>query len=117
VLRRPVPVFQPVARHQPVERDIAVLVAESVSHAALMAAIHTAPTNGLLRAAVLFDVYRPKPAQTATGVVPAQPPEKSLAVRLTLNSEAGTLTDEEIERAVQAVLAQLSADLGARQRA
>ena len=117
VLQRPVPVFQPVARHQPVERDIAVLVAESVSHAALMAAIHTAPTNGLLRAAVLFDVYRPKPAQAATGVVPAQPPEKSLAVRLTLNSEAGTLTDEEIERAVQAVLAQLSADLGARQRA
>ena len=49
VLQRPVPAFKPVARHQPVERDIAVLVSEQVSHASLMAAIHAAPTNGLLR--------------------------------------------------------------------
>ena len=116
VLRRPVPVFKPVARHQPVERDIAVLVADHVSHAALMAAIEAAPTDGLLREVTLFDVYRPKVTPTATTVVTAQPSEKSLAVRLTLNSDAATLTDDEIERVVQAVLAKLTADLGARQR-
>ncbi len=126
VLQRPIPVFRPVAKHQPVERDIAVLVAEQVSHAALMASVHAAPTKGLLRNATLFDVYRPRPqaavgdaaaAVAAAVVVPAQPSEKSLAVRLTLNSDAATLTEEEIEQAVQAVLDQLATDLGARQRA
>ena len=121
VLQRPIPVFRPVAKHQPVERDIAVLVSEQVSHAALMASVHAAPTKGLLRNATLFDIYRPKaqpPAgDTGAVVVPAQPAEKSLAVRLTLNNDAATLTDQEIEQAVQSVLGQLTTDLGARQRA
>jgi phenylalanyl-tRNA synthetase beta chain len=43
--------------------------------------------------------------------------EKSLAVRLTLNSEEGTLTDAQIEAAVQAVVQQLGQQLGARLRA
>ncbi len=117
VLLRPIPVFRPVAKHQSVERDIAVLVSEQVSHAAFMAAVLAAPTKGLLRDATLFDVYRPRSTGQAAGVVPAQPAEKSLAVRLTLNNDAATLTDEEIEQIVQAVLGQLVTDLGARQRA
>ena len=123
VLQRPIPEFRAVVKHQAVERDIAVLVAERVSHADLMASVHAAPTGGLLRNAILFDVYRPKvqpaggDAANAAVVVPAQPAEKSLAVRLTLNSDAATLTDDDIERAVQAVLGQLATDLGARQRA
>jgi phenylalanyl-tRNA synthetase beta chain len=36
---------------------------------------------------------------------------------LTLNSDNATLTEEQIEAAVQAVLAQLASALGARQRA
>ena len=71
----------------------------SQSHAALMASIHAAPTEGLLRSADLFDVYRPKPAagMAAEGVVNrGQAAEKSLAVRLTLNNDDATLTDEEI---------------------
>jgi phenylalanyl-tRNA synthetase beta chain len=40
-----------------------------------------------------------------------------MAVRLTLNSEDATLTDEQIEVAVQAVLTALKDRLGARQRA
>ncbi len=121
-MQRPVPVFRPVAKHQPVQRDIAVLVAEQVSHAALMAAIHKAPTRGLLRSATLFDIYRPKAAIAAqsagggAGVASTPSLEKSLAVRLTLNSDAATLTDEEIEQAVKSVLGQLATDLGARQR-
>ena len=109
-----------MSKHQAVERDIAVWVAEQVSHAALMASIHAAPTEGLLRSADLFDVYRPKPAagMAAEGVVNrGQAAEKSLAVRLTLNNDNATLTDEEIEQVVRSVLAQLAADVGARQRA
>ncbi len=112
VLQRAVPSFQNVSRFQAVERDIAVIVNESVTHAALMQAIHEAPTQGLLRDALLFDVYRPK--QAAAGLSDG---EKSLAVRLTLNSEEATLTDAQIESAMQAVVAQLARDVGARLRA
>src|SRR5574343_1365672 len=42
VLARDVPVAQSVARHQAVERDIALVVTESVTHAALMQAIESA---------------------------------------------------------------------------
>jgi phenylalanyl-tRNA synthetase beta chain len=112
VLHRLVPVFKTVSKLQPVERDIAVIVPESVTHAALMAAIHGADTQGLLKAATLFDVYRPQ--QASAGM---QLGEKSLAVRLVLSSDAGTLTDDDIETAVQAVLASLQSQLQARLRA
>jgi phenylalanyl-tRNA synthetase beta chain len=108
VLQRQVPVAQSVARFQVVERDIAVVVNEKVSHADLMSAIHDAPTDGLLRNAVLFDVFRP---QSTLGI------EKSLAVRLSLYSDEATLTDTQIEATVKAVLDHLSAKLSARLRA
>jgi len=114
VLQRGVAAFTGVAKHQPVERDIAVIVAESVSHAALMQSVWAAPTQGLLRDAILFDVYRAKPGAASAGLAVG---EKSLAVRLTLNGEEATLTDEQIESAVQAVLGQLQGTLGARLRA
>ncbi len=120
VLHRPVPLFRPVPRLQPVQRDIAVLVAESVSHSALMAAIWSAPAGGLLRDATLFDVYRPKAALASsadTVVVSAHGAEKSLAVRLTLNSDEATLTEEQIDAAVQAIVTRLASEVGARQRA
>ena len=42
--------------------------------------------------------------------------ERSLAVRLTLQDDAATLTDERIEQAIQAVLASLQTQLDARLR-
>lgn len=114
VLAREVPALKAMSKFQAVERDLAVIVAESVSHAALMQAIGSAPTAGLLRNAVLFDVYRAKPGQASGGLAEG---EKSLAVRLTLNSDEATLTEEQIESAVQAVLAQLQQQVGARLRA
>ena len=118
VLQRVVPQFKAVPKHQSVERDLAVVVAESVTHAQLMAAIHSAVPEALLRDAVLFDVYRPKPVKGAdaaptTGLAPG---EKSLAVRLTLGSGEVTLTEADIDAAVQAVVAQLAAQTGARLR-
>ncbi|MEY4662753.1 MAG: Phenylalanine--tRNA ligase beta subunit [Pseudomonadota bacterium] len=113
VIQRKVPVARGVAKHQSVERDLAVIVQEQVSHALLMQAIHAAPTQGLLRDAVLFDIYRPK-ADSGGGLALG---EKSLAVRLTLHSDEGTLTDAQIETTMNAVLAQLSQQLSARLRA
>ncbi len=112
VLQRPVPLFEPVSKLQPVERDIAVIVPERVTHAALMAAIHEAPTGGLLKDAVLFDVYRPLAGNTGM-----QLGEKSLAVRLQLSSPNATLTEDAIEAVVQSVVSHLQTTHEARLRA
>ena len=118
VTARPVPLAQPVPRHQSVERDIAVVVAEAVSFAALSAAIESASTGGLLRDAALFDIYRSQAGRD--GTVPASPGlasgEKSMAVRLTFHDDSATLTDEQVDPAVRSIVDQLSAKLGARLR-
>ena len=114
VLQRRVAEFKPIAKLQPVQRDIAVVVADDVTHAALMAAIWAAPTSGLLRDAQLFDVYRPKVAKEAA--VGEGAADRSLAVRLALNGDEATLSEEQIESAVKAVVEQLTASVGARQR-
>ena len=118
VLQRVVPQFQPVAKHQAVERDLAVVVAERVTHAEVMDAITAAVPGTMLRSAVLFDVYRPKPLRAgesapAGGLAAG---EKSLAVRLSLGRAEATLTEAEIDTAVQAVVAQLVARTGGRLR-
>lgn len=115
VLARQVPVFQNVAKFQAVQRDVAVVVGDQVTHADLIAAVRAAPTQGLLRDVQLFDVYRPKlskEAETSAGST-----DRSLALRVTLNSDEATLTEEQIESAMKAVVDQLVASVGARQRA
>ena len=118
VLAREVPVFQSVSKHQAVERDIAVVVKDSVTHAQVMAAIASGVQAGILRNAVLFDVFRPKKLkageEAAAGSLAQD--EKSLAVRLTLGSDAASLTDVEIDGAVQGAIAALQAQLEARLR-
>jgi phenylalanyl-tRNA synthetase beta chain len=111
VARHPVPAFEAVPRFQPAERDIAVIVADHVTHDAVLEAVRSASTGGLLRDAMLFDVYKPK--QVSGGLAPG---EKSLAVRLTLASSEATLTDQQIEAAVQAVLDRVAGQLGGRLR-
>ena len=86
----------------------------------VVAAAQAAATNGLLRDTVVFDIYRPKPVPK--GVEPVSTGglaqgEKSVALRLTLNSTEATLTEPQIESAVQAILAQLGTQCGARLRA
>ena len=115
VLQRDVPVFQTVSRHQPVERDIAIVVKESVTHAAVMEATR-APGSPLLRDVVLFDVYRPKKSADGSVAGGLQADEKSLALRLTLSRDDATLTDEEIDATVKAILAALEQRVAARLR-
>ena len=114
VMQRELPRAQPVPRQQPAERDIAVVVTESVTHGDLLRSVRAAATEGLLQDATLFDIYRPKSGVEAQSGMSAG--EKSLAVRLVLSSAQGTLTDERIDGAVKAVVDRLRADLGARLR-
>jgi phenylalanyl-tRNA synthetase beta chain len=113
LLQRSVPVAQPVLKTQDVERDIAIVVPEKVTHAEVMAAINSTESNGFTRFATLFDIYRPKSAGTDMTT-----DEKSLAVRLTFNSLDATLKHdaEAIDLAVGAVLVKLSAAVGGRLR-
>jgi phenylalanyl-tRNA synthetase beta chain len=115
VLAHPMPIVAPVPKVPFVQRDVAVVVKESVTHAQLMSAVMAAPQEaahaGLLRTAVLFDVYRPK-----AGDVSLAANEKSLAVRLTLGSDDQTLQDAQIESVVSHILAELTAQLQARLR-
>ncbi len=106
LLRRELSHFEPVEKKQAVLRDIALLVNEAVTHDALLAAVWAAPTAGLLRGAVLFDIYRDEAVKN----------QKSMALRLTLNSGDVTLGEDQIDAAVQAVVDTLVQTLGARQR-
>jgi phenylalanyl-tRNA synthetase beta chain len=106
-----VPAFELVPRFQPAQRDIAVIVKDAVTHDAVLAAVDAAPTAGLLRDAFLFDVYKPK--QAVAGMAPD---EKSFALRLTLASNDATLTDEQIEACVQAIVREVGSRTGARLR-
>ncbi|HSV69235.1 MAG TPA: phenylalanine--tRNA ligase subunit beta [Methylibium sp.] len=110
--QRPLPASAPIAKQQAVQRDLAVVVGDAVSHEALVDAVAAAPTGGVVRGARLFDVYRPKAVggDLAAG-------ERSLALRLDLLDDEATLTDERIDAAVKAVLDTLTRRLGARLRA
>jgi phenylalanyl-tRNA synthetase beta chain len=113
LLNTALPAYTPVARFPSVQRDLAIVVADTVKHQDIMAAIDAAATNGLLQESKVFDIYRP----TAQAAASLEAGTHSVALRLTLGSKQSTLTEEQIETTVAAVLAQLSAQLGARQRA
>ena len=110
-LQTPVPLFQPVPRQQPVFRDVALVVRDTVAHDALMASLR-ADTDGLIQSTTLFDVYKPQMA--VTGIAAE---ERSLAVRLELLDFSSTLTEDRIEAAVAAAVARVGQAFGARLRA
>jgi len=118
VLQRQVPVFRAVAKRQLVERDIAVVVTERITHDEVMKAIAAALPAELLRSSVLFDVFRPQRVREgeAASVGSLAMGEKSLAIRLTLGSDTAALTDAQIDAAVQTVVQALANQTGARLR-
>ena len=110
VLEHPLPGYRPLPRQQPVQRDVALVVGESVRHDALVAALRADPA-GLVRRATLFDIY--VPAAPASGLAAG---ERSLALRLELLDAEATLTEERIEATVAAAVARAAAACGARLR-
>jgi phenylalanyl-tRNA synthetase beta chain len=109
---RVVPRFASVPRMQSVFRDLALVVNDRTPHDALIGAILTAASDGLVRGGRLFDIYKPK--SPVTGI---NEDERSLAVRIELRDDEQTLTDERIDAAVQAVLQTLNDKVSARVRA
>lgn len=112
LVQHPVPRFTNVPRMQSVFRDLALVVNDRTAHDALIAAIMSAPADGLVQGARLFDIYKPK--QAVAGIADD---ERSLAVRIELRDEVQTLNDDRIEAVIQSVLQNLAEKLGARVRA
>jgi phenylalanyl-tRNA synthetase beta chain len=96
----------PPARYPAVERDLAVVVGESVAAATVGDVIRRA-AGPLLVAVTLFDIYRG---------VPLGGDEKSLAHRLMFQSVDRTLTEADVDEAVASVTKALADELGGRLR-
>lgn len=94
-----------VGRFQEIERDLAIVVAES-RPSADVAAVIRANAGDLLRDVSLFDIYRG---------VPLAADEKSLAFRLRLGALDRMLADTEVDAAVNAVVDALGS-VGGRRR-
>ena len=93
-------------RHPAVERDLAVVVAEDRAAAEVAASLRR-HGGQLLETLELFDVYRGRPLEAA---------EKSLAWRLRFQAPDRTLTEAEIDTAIEAIHAGLATDVGGRIR-
>ncbi len=87
--------FSPLPRFPVAERDIAVVTDEKTESAALIRVIQNAQSELIVSDATLFDTYR------GAGVLPGK---KSLAFTFTLRSDEHTLTDDEIKRAMDAIV-------------
>src|SRR5207237_2670772 len=85
-----------------IERDIALLVANTLSSEKVEEVIRTAG-GPLPQSLTVFDVYRGKG-------VPAN--MSSIAYRATLRAPDRTLMDEEADRTINQILARLKEDLG-----
>ncbi len=112
VLDRGLPSTSPISRFPSVSRDIAVVVAEEVTHDQLIESAWSVQHGGILKDMNLFDVYRPKVA----GERGLQLGEKSMAIRLVMNDIHGTLTEDQIERIRVDVINVLMTQLNARLR-
>ena len=110
VTMRQLPKLEAVPKVPFVQRDLAVVVKESITHAQLMDAVADAKQS-LVKSAALFDIYRAK-----VGDASMSSDEKSLAVRFLLGDADATLNDVQIEGVMTAITAALAAKLGARLR-
>lgn len=97
------PAFRPISRYPAVRRDLAVVVEEAVSAAALEQAVREAAGN-VLREIRVFDIYRGK------GVPDGH---KSLGLGLIVQDETRTLTDADVEALVSGVVRRLETAFGA----
>ena len=95
--------FEPLSKHLPVRRDLAVVVDESTSAEAIRACVGQAGVD-VLDNLELFDVYR------GEGIDPGK---KSLAIGLSFRHGSRSLVDEEVEEGFRIVVSALETRLGA----
>jgi phenylalanyl-tRNA synthetase beta chain len=97
------PQFLPLSKYPEVRRDIAVVVDQKTSVAELKSSVSKAAGNGLINLKV-FDVYVGK------GI---DPHRKSVALGLTYQHPSRTLTEEEINASIEAVVGALQQEYDA----
>ncbi len=90
-----------------VTRDISVGVPESTRVSALREILREAGQGSALESIDVFDIYRGDTIEAG---------QKAVAMRLTFQSHAGTLKDEDVDPIVASALALLESKLGATQR-
>jgi phenylalanyl-tRNA synthetase beta chain len=105
-IRAVLPAISEISRQPQVRRDLAVVIDESVSFAALRERV-TSVASGLLREVRCFDVYQ------GAGVESGR---KSVALGLIFQDNLRTLTDEDADRLMAAIRTDLGASLNARIR-
>ena len=98
--------FREVSRFPRIRRDISLTIPEQTAFAAVHERV-TVTAASLLKELLVFDVYHGDGVESG---------RKSLALGLILQDLDRTLTDEEADRTVRAVLDDLQAHLGARIR-
>jgi len=101
-----VPVAQPISRYPAIRRDIAVIVADTTTAAELVGAVEDAAPE-LVRSVRIFDVYKGPGIEAGL---------KSVALGLILQETSRTLTDEDADTVMSAVLRKLQQDFGAELR-
>ena len=105
------PSISAISKFPAVTRDLAVVVDQSVSVAQLLDAMKAAKQL-LVKKIDLFDEFKPSAGRMG-GMAEN---EKSLAFRLTLSDESGTLQDAQIEPVISALLDAMSVKCKARIR-
>ncbi len=95
--------FHPLSKFPAIRRDIAILVGQEVSVAALLQCVRQT-VGPLLRELLPFDVYVGKNRDQG---------KKSVAMGLTLQEPSRTLKDSEVDAVVAAVVQRLASDFGA----
>jgi phenylalanyl-tRNA synthetase beta chain len=103
--------FEEVSKFPLVQRDIAIVVSETLPAQTVLDCIWRScrenPTMAYVRNVMLFDEYRGKGLENK---------EKSLAFRFTMQDTQKTLSDQESDNVIAEVVARLAQDFGARLR-
>jgi phenylalanyl-tRNA synthetase beta chain len=106
VLEAAIPAFHELSRYPEVRRDLAVIVDKTVPAQELLGNVRSV-AGTYLTDLTLFDVYEGK------GI---DPKRKSLALGLTFRDQSRTLSDEDVNQAVQQVIDSLEKNYNAELR-
>jgi len=103
VMQRAIPRFEDIPKFPSIKRDLAIVVDEGIDAQTVTDCIRRASTT-LLTNLKLFDVYQGKGIDSG---------RKSLAFSLTLQDKERTLTDQDVDVAIDKILSTLNQQLGA----
>ena len=106
LLFRQIPRFTRPSRFPAIQRDLSIVVAMEISAETVLDAVIAAGGKQIINLN-LFDVYRGEGIDLG---------EKSIAFGLTLQDSSRTLTDEDVDGTISAIMAALNSRFGARLR-